>query len=336
MKQKPSIVIAGATGLVGNELVVLIDELKLAHSDIKLLASEDSVGEFYKVADDRVAVEKLREEALSGADLVFLALPPGLAARYAAVAREAGAVVIDTSSQFRLDPSVPLIVAEINASTLTPNDHLIANPSGTVLALCSVLNVVRRAAPLKRAVISTYQACAGAGKVALDELYEQTLAVFNQKDVPHEAFQHQIAFNTIPQIDLVQESGNTREELRLVEETRRILDMPKLGITATAVRIPVFHGDALSLNLELGAALPPAALIEMLSAQPGIQVYAEPDQFPMPIDVVNTDEIHVGRIRQDSSVPYGLNLWIVVDSLRRGTALNALRIAQHLIGIPRA
>ena len=331
MKAKPSIAIAGATGLVGSELVSLFEESALPYSEISLFASEDSVGEMYRLGREQITVELLSEQACVGKDLVFLALPGELAERYAPVCRKAGAVVIDLSGCFSLDPQVPLIAADVNLRRLSAQDTLIANPSGTLVALCAVLQKIHAAAPLKRVVVSTYQACAGAGKAALDELWEQTLAVFNQREMPHEAFAHQIAFNVIPQIDLIQDNGDTREERRLIEGARRILEMAKLPITATAVRIPVFHGDAQAVNVELERELSPGELMKILSDADGIALYADAGEYPMPVAAATTDQVHVGRIRRDESAPFGLNLWIVADSLRRGTALNALRIAKYVV-----
>jgi aspartate-semialdehyde dehydrogenase len=328
MTKKPIIAIAGATGVVGQEMLAVIEQLKVPFKEVRLLASKDSAGELYKVGSDEVAVEVLDEASFQGVNIAFFATSAELSEKYVPIAVEAGAVVIDNSSRFRMDKNIPLIVPEVNFDLLTKDSRTIANPNCSTIQLVPILDVINKAAGIKRVVISTYQAVSGAGKAALDELWEQTRAVFTQKEVEREAFAHQIAFNCIPQIDLLLENGYTKEEFKIINESRKILRLPELKITATAVRVPVFHSHAESVNVETERELSPNTLCELLAKTEGVTVFPTLGEYPMQLDVAGTDEIHVGRIRRDESVPYGLDMWIVADNIRKGAALNAVQIAK--------
>lgn len=334
MKNPPVIAIAGATGLVGSEMISCIEERGLAFSEVRLLASEDSAGELYKVSDHEVEIDVLSEASFEGVDIALFATSAALSEKFVPIAVAAGAVAIDNSSFFRMKEGVPLIVPEVNES-LIAGASLIANPNCSTIQLVPVLKAIHEAAGLKRVVVSTYQAVSGAGKAALDELWSQTLAIFNQKEVPLDAFQHQIAFNCIPQIDVLLESGYTKEEFKIINESRKILGIPDLRITATAVRVPVFHSHAESVNVETERPLSPAQLVELLQQAPGIDVYGG-DEYPMQLGVAATDNIHVGRIRRDESVPHGLDMWIVADNVRKGAALNAVQIAERVIALSKS
>jgi aspartate-semialdehyde dehydrogenase len=230
-----------------------------------------------------------------------------------------------------MDSAVPLVVPEVNLDKVTPSDKIIANPNCSTIQLVPVLKVIDRLAGLKHVVVSTYQSVSGAGRDALDELWGQTLAICNQQELPQEVFQHQIAFNCIPQIDVVMENGFTKEEFKIINESRKILDLPKLRITATAVRVPVFYSHAESVFIETERPLSEGDLAKELANQSGISVHSSFDEYPMQIDVAGTDEIHVGRVRRDPSVENGLSLWIVADNVRKGAALNAVQIVERLI-----
>lgn len=331
MKSKPIIAIAGATGLVGSEMLAVVEQLKVPCKELKLLASEQSAGELYKFRDSELVVEVLDEKSFESVDIALFATSASLSEKFVPIAAEAGAVCIDNSSHFRMKKEIPLVVPEVNAKSLTKNNRIIANPNCSTIQLVPVLDVINQAAGLKRVVVSTYQSVSGAGRDALDELWGQSLAIFNQKDIPQEAFQHQIAFNCIPQIDVLLESGYTKEEFKIINESRKILNMPTLKITSTAVRVPVFHSHAESVNVETEKAITPKELIGLLSNLPGFEVYPDFTEYPMQLDVAGTDNIHVGRIRQDESVEHGLDMWIVADNVRKGAALNAVQIAQYLI-----
>ena len=325
MRKNPVIAVVGATGLVGNEMIVTLEQRKLPWSGVRLFASAGSVGEIYKVGADEVAVEELKEGVFEGVDIALFATSGELSATYVPQAAEAGAVAIDNSSHFRMKEGIPLVVPEVNWSVLKSSDKIIANPNCSTIQLVPVLKKIHEAAGLKRVVVSTYQSVSGAGKAALDELWDQTLSIFNQKDLEVEQFPHQIAFNCIPQIDVILDNGYTKEEFKIINESRKILGIPDLRITATAVRVPVLHSHAESVNVETEKPLSPDQLVELLRGAEGISVYPNPSDYPMQLAAASTDEIHVGRIRKDESVPNGLNMWIVADNIRKGAALTRCR-----------
>lgn len=331
MKKKPVIGIAGATGVVGQEMMHVLVERKVPFSAVRLYASKDSAGELYQVGSDEVMVEELQPSSFEGVDIALFATSAELSKKYVPIAVEAGAYAIDNSSHFRMDPAVPLVVPEVNAHMITAKTKTIANPNCSTIQLVPILDAVHKAAKLKRVVVSTYQSVSGAGKAALDELWSQTLSIFNQKDMEHDAFQHQIAFNCIPQIDVFLDSGYTKEEFKIINESRKILGNPDLKITATAVRVPVFYSHAESVNIETEGSLYPDDLVKILTGMKGITVYPNQADYPMQIDTAGTDDIHVGRIRRDESVAHGLDLWVVADNVRKGAALNAVQIAELLL-----
>jgi aspartate-semialdehyde dehydrogenase len=330
-KESPVIAIAGATGLVGNEMLVVLEERKVPCSKLKLFASKDSVGEVYKFHDQEVAVEELTEAGFEGVDIALFATSADLSAKFVPAAVKAGAIVIDNSSHFRMDPTVPLVVPEVNLHEITEATKIIANPNCSTIQLVPVLQAIHRIAGLKRVVVSTYQSVSGAGKSALDELWAQSLAIFNQQEIPQEAFQHQIAFNCIPQIDVLLDDGFTKEEYKIMNESRKILGIPDLRITATAVRVPVFYSHAESVNVETEREITPETFVKELQGAQGVVARGASEEYPMQIDIAGADDIHVGRIRRDESVPHGLSLWIVADNVRKGAALNAVQIAEALL-----
>ena len=331
MKKNPVIAVAGATGLVGNEMLVVLEQMKIPFSEVKLLASADSAGEVYRVGEEECVVETLEENSFEGVDIALFATSAQLSAKFVPLAVEAGAFAIDNSSHFRMEKGIPLVVPEVNPEAITKDTRIIANPNCSTIQLVPVLHEIHKAAGLKRVVVSTYQSVSGAGKAALDELWSQTLSICNQKEVDVEAFQHQIAFNCIPQIDVILENGYTKEEFKIINESRKILGVPDLRITATAVRVPVFYSHAESVNVETESPLYPDDLVKLLSRADGIEVYPSHTEYPMQLTSASTDAIHVGRIRRDESVANGLDFWVVADNVRKGAALNALQIAKLLI-----
>lgn len=331
MRRDPIIAIVGATGLVGSEMAVVCEELRLPFKQLRLFASEESAGEVYSVRGEEVVVELLKPGVFEGVDIALFGTQAELSRQFVPLAVEAGAFAIDNSSEFRLHEGVPLVVPEVNPETITAHDKIIANPNCSTIQLVPVLAAIHEAAGLKRVVVSTYQSVSGAGKGALDELWEQSIAVFNQQELSIVMFPVQIAFNCIPQVDLVLEDGYTKEELKMVRETRKILALPELRITTTCVRVPVLCSHAESVNVETVKDLAPQDLINILSRLESLEVYPDPSQYPTQIHVTGTDKIHVGRIRRDTTVEHGLNLWIVADNVRKGAALNAVQIAKVLI-----
>lgn len=331
MAKELTIAIAGATGVVGNEMLSVLEERKIPCDTVKLFASENSAGELYRFRDHEVAVEVLDENSFEGVDYALFALSAELAGKFAPLAVEAGAIVIDNSSRFRMDEGVPLVVPEVNRDAVEEYHRVIANPNCSTIQLVPVLQAIQEAAGLRRVVVSTYQSVSGAGKNAMDELWEQTRSVYAQKELESEAFQHQIAFNCIPQIDVLMDNGYTKEEAKIINESRKILGLPELRITATAVRVPVFHGHAESVNVETERPLSPEALTAQLEGRAGIEVYPNHAEYPMQITAAGTDSVHVGRIRRDESIENGLDLWVVADNIRKGAALNAVQILEALI-----
>jgi aspartate-semialdehyde dehydrogenase len=331
VKRDPVVAIFGATGVVGSEMLGIIEERNLPVGELRLFASEDSAGEVYRFGDDEVVVQTLKASSFEGVDVALFSLSASLAENFVPLAVKAGAVVIDNSSHFRMDPEVPLVVPEVNFDAITADTKIIANPNCSTIQLVPVLQAIHEAAGLQRVVVSTYQAVSGAGKAAMDELWNQTRGIFSQTEIESEAFAHQIAFNCIPQIDVLLENGYTKEEFKIINESRKILSIPDLRITATAVRVPVFNSHAESVNVETEKPLSPTALAERLESVDGIEVYSNTAVYPMQINASGEDEIHVGRIRKDESVENGLELWIVADNLRKGAALNAVQILEKLL-----
>ena len=331
MSRKLVVAIAGATGVVGQEMMTILVERKFPLQSLKLLASENSVGELYEAAGESYEVELLTEDSFKGVDVALFATSAELSAKFVPAAVKAGAVVIDNSSHFRMHPEIPLVVPEVNGHLINSDQKIYANPNCSTIQLVPVLNVINQAAILKRVVVSTYQSVSGAGKGGLDELWAQSLAIFSQKELPQEVFPRQIAFNCIPHIDVFLESGYTKEEMKIVNESRKILGLPDLRITATAVRVPVFHSHAESVNVETERELRPAELIELLEKAEGISVTSHMEDYTVQLDAAGGDPIFVSRIRQDSSVPHGLDMWVVADNVRKGAALNAVQIAEKLL-----
>lgn len=332
LKSNPNIAIVGATGVVGQEMCSILTERKFPHDKIRLLASANSKGELYSVCGQEVEVEDLAEVDFSGIDLVLGASSASLAKEYVPKATQAGSIVIDNSSFFRMVESVPLIVPEVNGEILRETkSRIIANPNCSTIQMMAILNALKEARGIDRVVISTYQAVSGAGRDALDELFNQTQCVYTQKEMSKEAFMHQIAFNCIPQIDTMLENGYTKEELKMVNESKKILALPDLKITATAVRVPVFHSHAESINVDLKSELSIEEAYEIFTNIKGVVVSNNPSQYPMQINTAGKDEVYIGRIRKDLSNPNGICFWVVADNIRKGAALNAIQIAELLI-----
>lgn len=329
MKHK-NIAVIGSMGLVGSEILNILQERDIPLASLKLFDSEEHEGELYSFKGTEYAVEVLEEDSFKGLDYALFAVSEELACQYVPKALKEGVTAIDNSIAFRLKAEVPLVVPEVNFNSAS-GAKLISSPNCSTIQLVPVLNYIDKLAGLKRVVVSTYQAVSGAGKAAMDELWEQTRAVFTQQDFEPEAFKHQIAFNCIPQIDLFLDDGYTREEYKLIDETRKILAKPDLKITATAVRVPIFNGHSLSVNVETEKELSPENLIATLEKAEEIKAYPKLEDFPMAVNAANDDLIHVGRIRQDRSVDAGLAFWVVADNLRKGAALNVVQILEKLL-----
>jgi len=277
----------------------------------------------------------LNEGSFDGIDIGLFSAGGSVSAKFAPLAVNAGAVVVDNTSVFRMEPDIPLVVPEVNAKEIAgyKNRGIIANPNCSTIQMVVALKPIHDAARIKRLVVSTYQSVSGAGRKAMDELSQQVAALFNGKEIEKNKFPHQIAFNCIPHIDVFLENGYTKEEIKMIEETRKILGEPNLPVTATTVRVPVFCSHSESVNVETVVKLSAAETKRILRDAPGIILADAPEEniYPMAIDATGKDATYVGRVREDNSVANGLNLWIVADNLRKGAALNAVQIAEILI-----
>ncbi|MDZ4785285.1 MAG: aspartate-semialdehyde dehydrogenase [bacterium] len=331
MKSEPVVAVVGATGLVGKEMIEILIQREFPYSEILCYASEGSEGSSVEVDGEDLEVLSLKDDSFEGVDIALFATDASISSQFAPLAVKAGAFVIDNSSHFRLNPEIPLVVPEINGALITKTQKIYANPNCSTIQLCMILNIIDKAAGLERVVVSTYQSVSGAGKKALEELWEQCLAIFNQSEMPLEHFSSQIAFNCIPHIDTFLDSGYTKEENKIIEESRKILGLPNLRITATAVRVPVFHAHSESVNVETKKELTPEEFIKLAESAIGVEVFPADDIYPMQITAAGGDTVQVGRVRRDDSIKNGLNLWIVSDNLRKGAALNAIQIAEELM-----
>ncbi len=332
-KNKYGVAVAGATGAVGREMIEILEERQFPVSELTLLASERSEGERVEFNGKNVVVRKLTRDSFTGVDIALFSAGAERSLEFAPAAVASGAVVIDNSSAFRMDPKVPLIVPEVNAHAIVKHDGIIANPNCSTIGMVVALKPIHDAATIKRIVVTTFQSVSGTGKEAMDELAQQTVALLNFRDVETKVYPHQIAFNCIPHIDVFLENGYTREEMKMANETRKIMGDDSIRVTATTVRVPVFRCHSESVNIETEKKMSANEVRAILSVAPGVVVYDDPKKnlYPLAIDVAGKDETYVGRIREDESIPNGINLWIVSDNLRKGAALNAVQIAEHLI-----
>ena len=334
-KEKYNVAIVGATGAVGEQMREVLDERQFPVGEVRLLASERSVGQFLPFQSRQLAVEVLKADSFRDIDIALFSAGGSVSSEFAPMAVAAGAVVIDNTSVFRMEPDIPLVVPEVNAKEIAnyKSRGIIANPNCSTIQMVVALKPIHDAARIKRVVVSTYQSVSGAGRKAMEELSQQVAALFNGKEIEKVKFPHQIAFNCIPHIDAFMADGYTKEEWKMIEETRKILGEPNLPVTATTVRVPVFCSHSEAVNVETYVKLSAQETRRILREAPGIIVADEPENnlYPMAIDAAGKDATYVGRIREDKSVANGLNLWVVSDNLRKGAALNAVQIAEILI-----
>ena len=329
------VAVVGATGAVGNEMIRILEERNFPVAQLRLLASERSLGKSLPFAGEELPVRVLGDESFGGIEIALFSAGGGISERFAPVAARAGAVVIDNTSAFRMAPDIPLVVPEVNpeAIALHKNRGIIANPNCSTIQMVVALKPIHDAVRIKRIVVSTYQAVSGTGKKAIEELDLQTRALLNFQEAVAKVYPHQIAFNCLPQIDVFLENGYTKEEMKMVNETKKIMNDTSIAVTATTVRVPVFYGHSESVNIETEKKITPAEVRGLLSRAPGVIVVDDPKQrrYPMAIDAAGKDETFVGRIREDESIPNGINMWIVSDNVRKGAALNAVQIAEILV-----
>lgn len=332
-EQRPiSIAILGATGRVGQELIKVLEQRKFPVSEFRALASARSKDAKVSFNGKEYQVMEPSAEAFKGIDIVLASAGADISEQLSPLAVKQGACVIDNSNAFRMDPSVPLVVPEVNGHTLKQHRGIIANPNCSTSQLVVVLKPLHDAAVLKRVIVSTYQSVSGAGKEAMDELEQQTKALCQGKEYKPQVFQHQISGNLIPHIDKFLPNGYTKEEIKVVQETQKIMELPNLAVTCTAVRVPVMISHSESVLVELEKELSVEEARAILAKAPAIEVWDDPSNnlYPTPLDTAGKDPVYVGRIRKDTSSANGLNLWVVADNLRIGAALNAVRIAEYL------
>ena len=326
------VAIAGATGAVGTEFLKLLEARNFPMKSLRLLASSRSAGSKLQFRGENLEVEELTQKSFKGIDIAFFSAGGSRSKEFAPHAVDSGAVVIDNSSAFRMDEKVPLVVPEINPKQAFEHQGLIANPNCSTIQMVVALNPIHRAANIQRVVVSTYQAVSGAGASAMEELKQQLRAWANDEPMKQEVFPTQIAFNLFPHIDVFQDNGYTKEEMKMVHETRKIMNAPNMQISATCVRVPVLRAHSEAVWVETEKPLSESEARELFEKEPGIVVQDERESggYPTPWHITETQETYVGRIRKDISHPNGLTFWVVADQLYKGAALNAIQIAEVL------
>ncbi len=327
--------IAGVTGAVGQEFLSILEERNFPFDTLKVLASSRSKGKTIPFKGKEYTVEELTKDSFKGIDIALFSAGGSRSKEFGPAAAQAGAVVVDNSSAFRMDPEVPLVVPEINPEAIRAHKGIIANPNcSTIIGIVPVWPL-HQVNPVKRMIVSTYQAASGAGAAAMAELESQSREILDGKNPTCNAFPYQIAFNCFSHNSGLAPNGYNEEEMKMVKETRKIFNCPEIAITATCVRIPVMRAHCESINLEFTEPMTPEKVRELLADAPGVTVLddREHNRFPMPIDASGKDDVLVGRIRQDESLPNnrGINLWVAGDQLRKGAALNAVQIAEKLL-----
>ncbi|MDX9917694.1 MAG: aspartate-semialdehyde dehydrogenase [Gudongella sp.] len=319
--KKYNVAVVGATGLVGRTILSIMEERGYPVETLRCLSSKRSAGQIVQFAGKDIVVEELTESSFdAGVDIAFFAAGGAVSEKFAPIAVEKGVVVIDNSSVFRMNPDVPLVVPEVNGEDIFKNKGIVSNPNCSTIQCMPPLKALQEKYGIKRVIYSTYQSVSGSGLNGLKDLDEGLV----------EFYPYPIQYNVLPHIDVFLENGYTKEEMKMIEETRKILGDPDMKITATTVRVPVRFAHSVSVNVELEKSFDISEVKEVLSAFPGIIVKDDPknDMYPMPIDVEGKDEIFVGRIRRDFSLENGLNIWIVADNIRKGAATNAVQIGE--------
>ena len=327
------IALIGATGAVGQVFLRILEERNFPASDIRLCASERSFGKKIKVRGEKLIVEEATPQLLSEVDFVFISASGSVSRQMAPLAVDQGAIVIDKSSAFRMDPTVPLVVPEINPGDLHDHHGIIASPNCTTTPMVMALKPLNEANPAKRIVAASYQSVTGTGASAGEELLAQSRDVLDGKAALMNVYPHQIAFNVLPHVEEFLENGYTTEEMKMQNETRKILHAPDLKVSTTCVRVPVMVSHAEAINVEFTDPISPGEVREILSTMPGVRVVDDPQAnvYPMPVQSEGEDDVFVGRIRKDISLDNGIAMWLTCDNLRKGAALNAIQIAEEML-----
>jgi aspartate-semialdehyde dehydrogenase len=333
--RKYNIAVAGATGAVGGAMLDVLARRNFPINELRLLASERSVGKKLKFKGQDIEVGLLSTDAFDGIDVALFSAGASRSIEFAPAAVGAGAVVVDNSSGFRMDEDIPLVVPEVNPHAIAQfkNRGIIANPNCSTIQMLVALKPIHDHAKIKRIVVSTYQAVSGTGTKAITELNEQVNSYAKGEKIINDVYPHQIAFNCLPHIDTFLENGYTKEEMKMVNETRKIFEDPAIGVTATTVRVPVFYGHSESVNVETEEKITAAEVKSLLMSAPGIKVVDEPQNniYPLATDCEGSFDTLVGRIREDDSIANGINLWVVSDNILKGAALNTVQIAEIVI-----
>jgi aspartate-semialdehyde dehydrogenase len=327
-----NITVIGGAGIVGREFLSLLSSRNVPVKRLRLLATTRSAGKVVEFRGEKITVEETTEASFTRDDeIVFLSASGAASKQYAPIAQANGSFVVDDSSAYRMDPAVPLVIPEINADDLEWHRGIVSQPNCTTTPMVLALNPIHRVNPLKRVVVSTYQAVAGAGGAAVEGLRSESAAALDGRHAPSGTQKREIAFNAVPQIDLFAEDGYTKEEIKMANETRKILHAPDVAISATCVRIPTFFGHSMSVWAEFEQPISPAEARRLMESTPGVRLMDDPGQeiYPTPMDVAGTDEVLVGRLRADTSLPGGITFWTVTDSIRKGAATNVVQIIEE-------
>jgi aspartate-semialdehyde dehydrogenase len=328
-----NVAIVGATGLVGREFIKILEQRHFPMASIRLLASGRSAGMKLPVNKQEIEVEETTSDSFRGVDIALFSAGAEISRHFSPIAARAGAVVVDNSSAFRMDADVPLVVPEVNPEDIKWHKGIIANPNCSTIQMVVALYPLHRVNPIRRIIVDTYQAVSGTGTAAVEELRTQTRQVLEgQSTVPH-VYPHQIAFNALPQVDVFLDNGYSKEERKMLEETRKIMHADDMAVSATCVRVPVLIGHSEAVHIEFSQPIPVDKAQQILSRAPGVRLLddAAISLYPQPWSAAGTDDVFVGRIRQDVSHPNGLAMWVVADNLRKGAALNTIQIAEEMI-----
>ncbi len=327
------VAIVGATGIVGQEFIRVLEQRDFPMNSIHLFASDHSAGKKLFVSDREIEVKETTPESFEETDIALFSAGAEVSRRFSPIAAQSGAVVVDNSSAFRMDADVPLVVPEVNPEDIQWHKGIIANPNCSTIQMVVTLYPLHKVNPIKRIIVDTYQAVSGTGAAAVEELTTQAKQVLGgQGAIPH-IYPHQIAFNVLPEIDVFMDNGYTKEEWKMVEETKKIMHADDTVISATCVRVPVFTGHSEAIHVEFSEPMSPEEARRILARAPGIKILDDTtiSLYPQPWSAAGTDEVFVGRIRQDASNPNSLAMWVVADNLRKGAALNTVQIAEEII-----
>jgi aspartate-semialdehyde dehydrogenase len=332
-KSKYNVAVVGATGAVGRVMLSILEERKFPVGRLVPLASARSAGKQVEFNGEKITIQELKADSFAGLDIALFSAGGSVSREFCPIAAKAGCVVIDNSSAFRMEKDVPLVVPEINPHAIGDNPGIIANPNCSTIQMVVALKPIHDRYKIKRVVVSTYQSVSGTGQEAIEELKVQTSQALNDQPTTKEVYPHQIAFNCLPHIDTFLDTGYTKEEMKMVNETRKILEDDSIQVSPTTVRVPVFYAHSEAVNVETEQAIDVKELRKILSEAPGVRLVDSPGkgEYPLAVDAAGRDEVMVGRVRADLDNPRAVNLWIVADNLRKGAALNAIQIAEVLI-----